>query len=317
MARAFQETRVLLSGAELDLFTLLAPAPLAAAEVAARVGADVAALTVLLDALAAIGLVVKRDGAYQTEASAAELLAADRPGSVLAMVLHSANLWGRWSALTRVVAGPQPDARMDASWQRSFIGAMHAVASPLAPHIVELVGAGASRRLLDVGGASGTYTLAFLAASPDLRATLFDLPPVIEIARGRLADAGVLDRVTLVPGDFYKDSLPSGHDLVFVSAIIHQNAPPANVALFRKAFAALVPGGRIVVRDHVLSPDRTQPKSGALFAVNMLVAERGGNSYTFDEIRAALAEAGFIGVRLLHPDTHMDGLVEAFKPGSA
>jgi predicted O-methyltransferase YrrM len=316
LGRAFQETRILLTGAELDLFTLLAPAPRSAPDVATSIGADVRPLTVLLDALAAMGLLVKREDAYQTEPSASELLARDRPGSVLPMILHSVNLWCRWGELTRLVAGPRPDDQADESWLRSFIGAMHVIAAPQAAQIVSLVTPGRARRLLDVGGASGTYTLAFLAAAPELRATLFDRPPVVEMARERIAAAAMLDRVKLVGGDFYEDPLPVGHDLVFVSAIIHQNTPAENVELFRKAFAALEPGGRIVVRDHVLSEDRTQPKPGALFAINMLVAENGGNSYTFAEISSALTEAGFTRVRLIHPDTRMDGLVEAFKPGA-
>jgi predicted O-methyltransferase YrrM len=248
----------------------------AAAAVAARAGADERALTILLDALTAIGVLRKRDGAWQTEPSAAELLARDRPGSVLPMVLHSAQLWRRWGELTRLVAGPRPEEQADEASLRSFIGAMHVIAEPQAARIVSLAAPGGARRLLDVGGASGTYTLAFLAASPALRATLFDRPPVVEMARERIGRAGLLDRVTLVAGDFYEDPLPAGHDLVFVSAIIHQNTPDENVALFRQAFAALEPGGRLVIRDHVLSEDRTEPKSGALFAVNMLVAETGG-----------------------------------------
>ena len=314
LARAFQECRLLLTGAELDLFTLLAPAPLPAADIATRLHANVPALTVLLDALAAMGLLVKRDGAYQSEPSASELLARGRPGSVLPMVLHSANLWTRWGELTNVVAGPPPVQTDKQEALRAFIGAMHVIAEPRTAGTVELVDPGLARKLLDVGGASGTYTMAFLAASPELRATLFDRPPVIEMARQRLDAAGLLDRVNLVPGDFYADPLPGGHDLVFVSAIIHQNSPAQNVALFRKAFAALDPGGRIVIRDHVLSDDRTSPKAGAMFAVNMLVARNGGNSYTFAEIQSALAEAGFVDARLIHPDTRMDGLVEAFKP---
>ena len=314
LSRAFQESRVLLTGAELDLFTLLAPAPMEAPDIAARIGADLRALTIELDALAAMGLLVKRENAYQTEPSAAKLLASGRPGSVLPMVLHHAGLWGRWTGLTHAVAGPQAEKKMDEASLRSFIGGMHVIAAPLAARIVELVKPGTSRRLLDVGGASGTYTLAFLAASPEMQATLFDRVAVVELARERLREAGVLDRVTLAPGDFYSDPLPGGHDLVFVSAIIHQNDPVQNVELFRKAFAALEPGGRIVVRDHVLSPDRTTPRSGALFAVNMLTVFGGGNSYTLAEISDALTQAGFGQVRQIHTDTHMDGLVEAYKP---
>jgi len=147
-----------------------------------------------------------------------------------------------------------------------------------------------------------------------MRATLFDRPGVVEMARERLGAAGVLDRVALVPGDFYQDPLPPGHDLAFVSAIIHQNSPEQNMELFRKVFAALDPGGRIVVRDYVLSPDRTSPKSGAIFAVNMLTGGAGGNCYTYEETENALGQAGFTRVSLTHPGTQMDGLVEAFRP---
>ncbi len=314
LAREFQEPRLLLSGAELDLFTRLAPAPRSASEVSEQLGANVEALTILLDGLAALGLLVKKDNAYQSEPSAVKWLTTGSPESVLPMILHSSSLWDRWSALTKIVAGPQADKARDDKWLKAFIGGMHVIATPLAARIIALVDPGTSRRMLDVGGAMGTYTLAFLAASPHLRATLFDRPPVVEMARKVLDEAGVLGRVTLAAGDFYADPLPSGHDLVFVSAIIHQNSPAENVKLFRKAFEALEPGGRIVVRDHVLSPDRTQPKSGALFAINMLVAQNGGNSYTFSEIAAALAEAGFETPRLLNPDAQMDGLVDAIKP---
>ena len=105
LGRAFQETRILLTGAELDLFTLLTPAPLSAADVAARLGADLRALTILLDALAAMGLLVKREDAYQTEPSASENLARGRPGSVLPMLLHSAHLW-RVGTSNRISASP-------------------------------------------------------------------------------------------------------------------------------------------------------------------------------------------------------------------
>jgi predicted O-methyltransferase YrrM len=228
-------------------------------------------------------------------------------------VLHAADLWRRWSKLTEIVGGARVGQRSPAAVQRAFIGAMNASAATQADHIVSLVAPGPAHNLLDVGGASGTYTLAFLRAVPDMRATLFDRPAVVEMARERLGAAGVLDRVTLVPGDFYQDPLPPGHDLAFVSAIIHQNSPEQNVELFRKVLAALGPGGRIVVRDYVLSPDRTSPKSGAIFAVNMLTGGAGGNCYTYEEIKDALSQAGFTRVNLMQPGTHMDGLVEALK----
>jgi predicted O-methyltransferase YrrM len=312
LARNFMESRVFLTGAELDLFSLLAPGPLGRDEIASRTGADPRGLEVLLDALAAQGLLLKEGGRWRTEPSVVPFLAGGAEGSVLPMVLHAANLWNRWSGLTRKVV-PGRAGNEEPEYLAAFIGAMHVVAAPQADRIVAAVGAGGARRLLDVGGASGTYTLAFLRADPGMTATLFDRPPVVEMARRRLGAAGVLPRVTLAGGDFATDPLPPGHDLAFVSAILHQNSPAENLALYRKIRDALVPGGRLVVRDHVMQPDRTRPRAGALFAVNMLVATDGGRTYTFDEIAGGLAQAGFERVRLVQSGERMDALVEAFK----
>ncbi|MCX5834333.1 MAG: methyltransferase, partial [Deltaproteobacteria bacterium] len=267
VARNFMESRILLAGAELNLFTILSKSPHPAGEVANRTGADLRALTILLDALAAMGLLGKQGETYRCESPACELLSEDAPDSVLAMVLHAAHLWHRWSDLTKIVRGedlskkPSGSAR-SAEEMRAFIGAMHAVAAPQAERIIAAVEPGDARALIDVGGASGTYTIAFLRVVPGMKATLFDRPEVIGMARERLDREGMLDRVSLVAGDFYRDELPQGHDLAFVSAIIHQNSPGQNLSLFKKVFHSLNSGGRIVIRDHVMEPDRIHPEDG-------------------------------------------------------
>ncbi len=318
LARDYMECRVLLTAAELDLFTLLAAGPLGTEQIAAPLNADVRALTILLDALAGMELLAKRNAKYHCEPDIAALLAASSPTSVLPMVLHSANQWRKWSDLTGIVRGEIEPGRHPRTpqMQRAFIDAMDVVSVPRAPLIAAAVKPGSAKSLLDVGGGPGTYTAAFLRVAPDLRATLFDLPDVVEIAREHLGRAGLLDRVTLAAGDFYVDELPAGHDLTLVSAIIHQNSPQQNLNLYRKVFRALEPGGRIIVRDHVLKPDRTRPRRGAVFAINMLVSTEGGNCYTFEEIRRGLTEAGFERVRLVAEDERMDGVVEAYRPGA-
>jgi len=319
LARNFMECRILLTAAELDLFTLLSHRTLSTEEIARRISGDRRALTILLDALAAMGLLTKQDTGYRCEQALAEILAADQPNSVLPMVLHSAALWHSWSALTDIVRGAVEACRHahgphGPKNTAAFIGAMHVVSVGRAPALVAAAGAGAARALLDVGGGSGTYTSAFLRAAPQMRATLFDLPEVIELARRRLFSEGLLDRVALVAGDFYHDELPGGHDLALLSAIIHQNSREQNIDLYRKVWAALVPGGRLLIRDHVMSPDRLEPREGAIFAVNMLVRTPGGNTYTFEEIEADLLAAGFERVRLIQRGEKMTGLVEAFRP---
>ena len=319
LSRNFMECRILLSAAELNLFTLLSDAPMSAQDVSARVGGDLRAITILLDALASMGFLAKQDKAYKCPEAIAPLLNETSASSILPMLHHAAHLWRRWSNLTSVVRkehepGNTTGVSRSADEMRSFIGAMHVVAAPRAREIVAQVNPGSAKSLIDIGGASGTYTIAFLHAFPAMVATLFDRPEVIEMAHERLGKEGVLDRVTLVSGDFYRDEFPSGHDLAFVSAIIHQNSPEENSALFRKVFRSLNREGRIVIRDHIMEPDRVHPKEGAIFAVNMLLGTSGGGTYTYGEIEAGLLNAGFRKIRLLKKGEHMDALVEAFKP---
>jgi len=311
------ESRVFLTGVELHLFSLLDPEPLTAGEVTSRINGDLRATTIVLDALSALGFLVKKDNHYQTDPSVAPFLSESRPTSILPGVQHTAHLWQAWGQLTDVVHKGGP-ARRDETFDtkdrmKAFIGAMHVGAVGTASKIAETVSPGHAKAFIDVGGGSGSYTLAFLSASSEMKATLFDLAPVIEMARKRIGDAGMMDRVTLVPGDFYEDELPSGHDLALLSAIIHQNSPEQNLMLYKKVFQSLDSGGRIIIRDHVMEPDRTRPVSGAMFAINMLVNTPGGSTYTFEEISRGLEEAGFGQIKKLQTQ-RMFSLVEAFKP---
>ncbi len=314
LARSFMESRVFLTAAELDLFTLLAERPLSLAEAASARGADPRAMGILLDALAATGLLQKEEERWRTNIELAPFLTAHGEKSLIPLALYSLGVWDRWSRLTERVAGSRPEPGDRDAWTRSFIGAMHVIAAPQADGLVAVVEPGGARRLLDVGAGPATYTLAFVRAAPGLHATVFDLPAVVAMARERVAAAGFLDRFDFVAGDLRADPLPGGHDLAFVSAIVHMLGPAENVALFRKVHDALVTGGRIVIRDHVMSPDRTAPRAGALFAVNMLLGTEAGGTYTFDEMVSWLIEAGFERARMVRNGERMDALVEACRP---
>ncbi len=317
LSRDFMEARILLTGAELGVFALLAESPNTLADVCASLNTSVRGTGILLDAMSALGLLSKDGDLYCCPKDIAELLSANSPKSVLPMVKHAATLWPRWSELTRIVQegiAERPGVVFeDPAELEAFIGAMHVVGAYAARSIAEVARAGQALRLLDVGGATGTYAEAFLTKYKAMRATVFDRPEVIALARKRLEKTELMPRISLAAGDFYKDPLPSGHDLALLSAIIHQNSPEQNVDLYRKVYDALLPGGRILIRDHVLSPDRTEPEGGAIFAVNMLVATTGGNCYTFDEIRESLTAAGFEDVCQIQSGDRMNALVEAFK----
>jgi predicted O-methyltransferase YrrM len=287
--RAFQESRVILTALELDLFTAIGDGA-GGAEVAARLGAAPRATEMLLNALAAMRLLDKREGVFYNSAEAARYFAAGSPDNARPALLHTAHLWQTWSTLTTSV---RPGTETAEDWTEAFIAAMHRNASERAPLVVRAVGAEKVRRMLDVGGGSGAYSIAFAGANPALLADILDKATVEPIARRHIEAAGVGERVQVRAGDLRCGRLGEGYDLVFLSAICHMLDEAENLDLLRRCREALIAGGRIVIQDFILEPDKTAPRHAALFALNMLVGTPGGSAYSEPEYARWLGEAGF------------------------
>lgn len=322
LGRGYQPMCVLLAGAELELYDLLAEKSLSVGEVCAAVGADERGMTILLDALAGLEILEKTGEKYRLAGSLGEVLTSGGRQSVLAMIQHQGNCLRRWSELARVVkvgkpAGRGTSVRGVEKDHAAFIEAMDNISRHAAGEVIEAVarelpgGLPGVKHVLDVGGGSGTWTIAWLRKFPGARATLFDLPGVIPLAWGRLGEAGMLNRVRLVEGDFEQDALPGGADVVWLSAIIHQNPRKVNRELFKKIRAAVEAGGRLLIRDIVMEADRTRPAAGALFAVNMLTGTQSGGTFTLGELEEDLRAAGWREVRLVRRDEGMNAVVEA------
>ncbi len=309
--------RIIVTAAELDLFSHLHKRRATAAELASKLGLDMRATTRVLDCLVAFGLLEKDYDIYEATEVGGRL-SKYHPETVLPFLHHFSHLWDSWSSLTEVVR-KGGSRKKRSSLQRSkagmeaFVGAMHAVGKDLSREIADFYDPSRFKRLIDIGGASGTYTVAFLNKNPDMQATIFDLSDVIGLAKKQIKKEGLAGRVKFVAGDFYNDALPTGSDLVLLSAIIHQNSPRQNLTLFKKIHKALVKGGALLIRDHIMDESRTRPSAGAVFALNMIVNTRGGDTYTFREVRDALETAGFSNVKLLRTGPKMDCLVEATK----
>ena len=318
LARLFQPACVLAAAVDLDVFSPLHEKPMTAQALASDLGTDPRATTILLDALVALEFLTKQGNDYSVPEDVAKLLTEKSVSSVLPVVCHLANCLRRWATLAVVTqtgkpAERTPSTRGQAADQADFIGAMHNFSGPIADEVVKKLQPLKFSHLLDIGGASGTWIMAFLNAIPEAKATLFDLPPVISMAEQHIVEAGLGGRVSLVPGDFYADDLPDGADLAWLGAICHQNSREQNRALFTKIHKALKDGGVVVIRDVVMEPSHTSPKGGALFAVNMLVATERGGTYTLDEYSHDLIEAGFVDVTLVHQDEFMNSLIRAKK----
>lgn len=300
-ARAYQPSRALLTALELDLFTAVGDGG-TAAEVAGRLQTDPRATAMLLNALVALDALTKEGDTFRNLPALAPYLVAGSERYARPGLLHTANLWESWSGLTEAVrsgsAMREPKVGGDdPQWTEAFIAAMHRNARGQAEELVAAVGVDGVERMLDVGGGSGAYSIAFARAAPGLRAEVLDIEAVVPITRRYIAEARLADRVTARVGDLRTDELRAadgtGYDLVLASAICHMLSPDENRDLLRRCHDATSPGGRLVIREFILDENRAGPPRAALFALNMLVATRAGSSYTESEYAAWMREAGY------------------------
>lgn len=296
MAYGFQDSRILLTAFELGIFTLLGREGKSSAEVAAQLKTDQRATDRLMNALCALGFLEKEAGRFTNSAPALRFLVQGRP-EYMTGLLHTVHLWKTWSTLTEAVRlGKSVSVRhvneRGDEWLVAFIDAMHYRASRQAPAVVGQLDLHGVSHVLDVGGGSGAYAMAFVRARRGLRATVFDLPNVIPLTRQYIQKEGMYDAIDTVAGDYLKDDLGKGYDIVFLSAIIHSNSLEENRMLIRKCAKALNQQGRLVVQDFIMDDDRTGPASGAIFALNMLVGTDAGDTYTESEVRSFMEDAG-------------------------
>lgn len=307
IARGFQPSRILLSAVELGVFETLGDGGLTSAEVASKIGADPRATDRLMDALVALDLLTKDADLFANGPDAREFLVPGKPGYAGGALGHIINLWQTWSTLTDAVrAGTavyERRAEERPEQAKSFMAAMHLFASENAPSVLAEIDLTDTRRVLDVGGGSGAYSIAFCTAKPDIESVVFDLPDIVPITRDYAAQAGFADRISTVTGDFNVDELPTGFDLVYMSQILHSNSREENARLIKQAYRAVNPGGQVVIQEFVVDEGRVSPPGPVLFALNMLVATKAGDTFTEGEIRTWLADAGFTQIRRADPPT--------------
>ena len=300
MVRGFQRSRVLLTAIELDVFSAVGEGA-RGDEVASILKSHPRATAMLLDALVALEALTKQAGQYHNTPLSARYLSAGARDDARAALMHTAHLWPRWSTLTECVQKGTAVTYREMTdrgdeWTEAFIAAMHRNASARAPLVARAAGIERASRMLDVGGGSGAYSIAFARANPDLKAEVFDLPTVVPIAQRHIDEAGLAERVTTRVGNLRQDELGSGYDLILLSAICHMLGPAGNQDLVQRCYRALAPGGRLIIQDFILEPNRTSPTLAALFALNMLVGTPDGGTYTSKEYRSWLEQSGLIEV---------------------
>ena len=297
VASSFQKSRILLSGFELDIFTNIDESGTTSRQIAVNLKLDEHACERLMNALVSLGFLKKQNHLFFNTAESFAYLS-KKSTEYLGGLMHSNHLWNTWSNLTKVVktglsANPSEINERGEEWLFSFISAMHDRAIKQAPQQLSNIDLSEVKSVLDIGGGSGAFSMEFVSRKPGTEATVFDLPMVVPITKKFLEKEGFSDKIRTYAGDYTKDELPEGFDLVFLSAIIHSNSLEVNRDLIRKCFGSLNKNGKIIIQDWIMNNDRTQPTSGAVFAVNMLVGTEAGDCFTEQEVTEMLGAAGF------------------------
>lgn len=298
MIRGFMPSRCMLTALELDIFTAVGEGA-NAEQVGTKVHANARAVSMLLNALVALGVLSKSGDEYRNTPESARFFAQGSKDNHRDGLLHTANIWHRWSTLTDAVrAGTRVpiDRGGSPEWTRSFIAGMQRNAKDRAPLLVKALGTAGVQRILDLGGGSGAYSIAFAKAIPNVRCEILDVPEVVPLTIEYVNQAGVSAQVSVRAGDMLLDEFGRGYDLILLNAICHMFSEQQNREIFRRACQALAPNGRLVVQDFILNPDKTGPQHAALFSLNMLVGTESGAAYSEPEYTQWMKSAGFTEV---------------------
>jgi SAM-dependent methyltransferase len=298
MIRGYMPSRCVLTALELDIFTAVGEGA-TAEQVGTKTGANTRGVSMLLNALVALGLLTKSGNDYKRTPESARFFVQGSKDNHRNGLLHTANIWHRWSTLTDAVRrGTRVPIDRDATpqWTHNFIAGMQRNAKDRAPLVVKALGTEGVRRILDLGGGSGAYSIAFTKASPDVHCQILDVPEVVPLTSDYVSKAGAAEQVSVRAGDMLNDDLGSGYDIVMLNAICHMFSEKQNLDLFRRIRQALAPNGRLAVQDFILNPDKAGPAQAALFSLNMLVGTEGGASYSEIEYMDWMKAAGFTDV---------------------
>lgn len=319
----FERSAVVLGAAQLDLFSPLGNGPATATEVARQTGLPVRGVERVLNACAALGFVTKESEHYRNSPLADAFLVKGRPGYVGNMLRQTMDRYTAWGKMAEAIRADAPVLPLTGTELfhappevlDNYVHGLFEMGRGLAQRIAALVDLGSCRTLLDVAGGSGVYAIILCRQFPQLKATVLDLPPILQRTRRIVAQEGMGDRITLREGNYFTDDFGTGFDAILLSNVLQTEGRQTCRMILQKAFAALAAGGRILIHGIMPDADRVSPVQPVLFSVFMMLVFPEGEAYTAEEILGWLQETGFRGGQKFSlPPPAFTSLVVAPKP---
>jgi ubiquinone/menaquinone biosynthesis C-methylase UbiE len=293
---AYWKGCALQAGVRLGIFTALDDEHLPLDGVIGKIKADRRGMEFLLNALAAMGLLVKDDSFYANTPEAAELLSLKSKNYMGHIILHHHHILDGWAQLDKAVQTGSPVKKRsygEETERESFLMGMFNLAMGIAPRLVSQVDLSGRTRLLDLGGGPGTYAIHFCQANPGLSAVIFDRSTTEPFARKTVAGFGMSERIDFQSGDFHLDPITGGpYDVAWLSHVLHSNNPEECQEIINRTVEVMQPGGLSLIHEFILENTKDRPEFAALFSLNMLINNPGGRSYSEEELAEMLAKSG-------------------------
>ena len=304
------------------LFDLLSASPKTAPQLAREACASVRGVTAICNALVGLRLLARVRDRYTLTPESATFLVSHNPAYHGAFFHHiSTQLIPKWLALDKTVRTGRPAAavnseKMGAVFFTKFVEAIFPLSYSAAKALGKHLGIPKATQpvsVLDLAAGSGVWGIALAEQSPQVHISAVDWPPVLAVTEKIARRHGVGDRLTMIPGDLLKVRFGKNHQVATLGHILHSEGRARSRKLLKKTFDALAPGGTIAIMEFLVDHDRADPLVSLLFAVNMLVNTKEGDTVSFEEISGWLREAGFKKSRLLKVPA-VSPLVLATKP---
>ena len=296
LASGFMSAKHLFAASELGLFEVLADSPATLEGLAARTGLTRRAARISADAMVALGILEREGDTYSNGETAATFLSGRGPADLRPFL----RFWDKisyptWCGLAQALgSGPAKEVfELDEELQKLASAGIEAILAGPAAALAETIDFSGRRRLLDIGGGTGSWSVAVARRHENIRATVFELSAVAEIARERVAEAGLTSRIDVAVGDAMTESLPSGHDVFLVANLLHYWSADDNRGLLQRVRSAAAAGSQLLLADFWTNRTHTEPIHAALMAGEFAVHLRNGDVYSVDEAREWLHEAGW------------------------
>ncbi|NEN95754.1 MAG: methyltransferase [Moorea sp. SIO3I7] len=304
---SFWNSAVLRAAIKLGIFPLLEQ-PISAREVSDHLKANPGFVEAFLESCAGLGLLEKEEGNFKNSQVASKFLIPDKPEYQGDYIVHITNFWYTWGNLDQLIREGRPDFPFEngfvdaATYWTSYIKGRHNLAmAGQGAVLAEYTNLNNRRKMLDLGGGSGSYSIALCNANPNLTAVVVDLKEPLEIALSLLKQYNLQERITLCPADFHTTEFDQDYDVVLLSAVLRHISPEQCLRLLSKAYDALLPGGLLIVQEFINPEDNPkQSLRSTMMELYLMIgfhSESGNRSK--EEIALWLEKTGFKNIKVI------------------